>query len=577
MRTAAVVTLVLSAVAGVLAPASADNGIPTTWQSNSGTPRLLPSPSFWLSLSLSLSPTDVATLLIYDFLRHVGPAEVQYVEQPFTDDGGVQQVHVSLAPQSSTPGAVVVSFASSTQSDDAGVYYREDGAKEISFVSAKVTSYSHTTNENGGTYTSPYLYHALVEEVSTNCTLRYEPSLQSGQQPAELSRAVRVPPLASAFGGDPNQSMKLALIGDLGQTSNSMQTMDHLVQDEGIAALLVMGDLSYADNLDERWDNWGRLFEPVLDNTPLMALPGNHEIETDAKDGVSFRPYAHRFQNMPNCQNGCGGFDENGWKANMWHSFDLGSAHIIHVSSYHKYEPGSPQYMWLDRDLKAVDRRKTPWVFVNLHAPWYNSNVAHQGEYQSYDVRRVWQPLVCDSRVNIMFAGHVHSYERVLPTCDNTTVNSATGVTHINIGDGGNREGLYDYWLPGENGRAAPVWSAFREGSYGHGVLDIRNATHAYWTWHRNDDGEKMARDTTWVVNQVAVEAAQEGQRGQDGVGQGPTLVNNFFSVHITFLPLLLVLMLAAYSAFVTVVLLRRRRGERDYDRLTELTATDKV
>ena len=44
-----------------------------------------------------------------------------------------------------------------------------------------------------------------------------------------------------------------------------------------------------------------------------------------------------------------------------------------------------------------------------------------------------------------------------------------------------------------------------------------------------------------------------------------------------TFLPLLLVLMLAVYSAFVTVVLLRRRRGERDYDRLTELTATDKV
>ena len=72
-------------------------------------------------------------------------------------------------------------------------------------------------------------------------------------------------------------------------------------------------------------------------------------------------------------------------------------------------------------------------------------------------MKKAWQPLLCAAGVNIMFAGHVHSYERVLPTCDNTTVNSATGVTHINIGDGGNREGLYDYWLPGENGRAAPV------------------------------------------------------------------------------------------------------------------------
>ena len=29
------------------------------------------------------------------------------------------------------------------------------------------------------------------------------------------------------------------------------------------------------------------------------------------------------------------------------------------------------RYMWLEEDLASIDRAKTPWIFVNLHAPWY--------------------------------------------------------------------------------------------------------------------------------------------------------------------------------------------------------------
>lgn len=559
---AAVVGLLLAAVLAsaqqpdvvVASQQQEDLGIPTSWQTGAD--------ESGGALSWDESAIELAAAAESEWQ--------EFVSTPFTDDGGVQQVHVSLAPQLETPGAIVVSFASSTHSTEAGVHYAEEGSNgSPKFAPARVTSYEHTTEENNGTYVSPYLYHALIEEVSTNRTVLYEPVLeQTLRSERELTRQVRVPPLASAFGGDPSQGMRLALIGDLGQTSNSIQTMRHLAQeieDDQLAALLIMGDLSYADNLDERWDDWGRMFEPVLERIPMFGLPGNHEIETDSADGVEFRPYAHRFQNMPNCKNGCGGFDDKGWKANMWHSFDLGSAHIVHVSSYHPYEQGTPQYMWLDRDLKSVDREKTPWVIVNLHAPWYNSNVAHQGEWQSTEVRKTWQPLLCDARVNIMFAGHVHSYERIHPTCSNATVNYVTGVTHVNIGDGGNREGLYNNWLPGENGRAGPVWSAFREGSYGHGILDIKNATHAYWQWHRNKDGEKKTRDSTWIVNYVAVEA---WGREEDEVGA--TFVNNFLSIRISPLPLVFVLGLVAYSVVATLMLIKSRRKQRagEYDRL---------
>ena len=31
-----------------------------------------------------------------------------------------------------------------------------------------------------------------------------------------------------------------------------------------------------------------------------------------------------------------------------------------------------------------------------------------------------------------------------------------------------------------------PKWSAFREPSFGHGMLLLQNLTHAQWRWHRN-------------------------------------------------------------------------------------------
>ena len=76
------------------------------------------------------------------------------------------------------------------------------------------------------------------------------------------------------------------------------------------------------------------------------------------------------------------------------------------------------------------------------------------------------------------------------------------GVVHINIGDGGNREGHYDYWLPGvvpseppppppqqqqqrqqlqqqrqqqqqQRQPPHPSWSAFRRAEFGHGKLQL--------------------------------------------------------------------------------------------------------
>jgi Icc-related predicted phosphoesterase len=80
------------------------------------------------------------------------------------------------------------------------------------------------------------------------------------------------------------------------------------------------------------------------------------------------------------------------------------------LGSYTDFDEHSQQYKWLEADLGSIDRKKTPWVIVLLHAPWYNTNYAHQGEGES--MRKAMEELLYKARVDVVFAGHVHAYER---------------------------------------------------------------------------------------------------------------------------------------------------------------------
>jgi len=46
-----------------------------------------------------------------------------------------------------------------------------------------------------------------------------------------------------------------------------------------------------------------------------------------------------------------------------------------------------------------------------------------------------------------------------------------------------------------------PSYSAFREASFGHTLLKIKNRTHAHYTWHRNKEDEAVIADSIWLKN----------------------------------------------------------------------------
>ncbi|CAM8949976.1 unnamed protein product [Rhodiola kirilowii] len=88
-------------------------------------------------------------------------------------------------------------------------------------------------------------------------------------------------------------------------------------------------------------------------------------------------------------------------------------------------------------------------------------------------MRKAMESILYKARVDIVFSGHVHAYERFTRIYDNKA--DPSGPIYITIGDGGNREGLAREFEKLKD----PSLSLFREASFGHGRLRIISGKHA--------------------------------------------------------------------------------------------------
>eukprot|EP00128_Syssomonas_multiformis_P008765 Colp12_sorted_trinity150504_noHs@23214 len=325
-------------------------------------------------------------------------------------------------------------------------------------------------------YESGYIHRVVFKNLQPKTTYFYK----CGDESVQASETFKFTTPAQVGRNNP---VVFSVIGDVGQTSYSIDTYKHVVGDESIEVAVHVGDLSYANSVQTRWDNWGRIVEKVSAQTPYMVAVGNHEVEKSSELGKNFLAYQTRFATP-----------DNGMSSeykNLWYSFNVGNAHWIILNSYSSFTKGTDQYNWLVADLASIDRSATPWVFVLVHAPWYNSNEAHQDEKESYGMKAAMEKLVFDAKVDVVFAGHVHAYERS-SRIYNDEINSE-GPYYINIGDGGNREGLADTFLD------QPEWSEVRHAAFGYGRLETVNATHAHWLW-QPDDLLNVQSDSFWIV-----------------------------------------------------------------------------
>ena len=216
---------------------------------------------------------------------------------------------------------------------------------------------------------------------------------------------------------------------------------------------------------------------------------------------------------------------------NFWYSFDYGLAHFVSIDGEtdFPYSPewpfirdnsdGEPtesqtyvtdsgpfgaidgnqwkvasayqQLQWLEADLAAVDRSKTPWVIAMTHRPMYSSEVS---SYQS-NVRQAFEPILLKYNVDVYLSGHIHWYERLWPLNNHTIVsdnviNSNTyltgngkALTHLINGMAGNIESHSTLGT-------APVQNytaVLDQEHYGFSKFTFHDAQHATWEFVKGD------------------------------------------------------------------------------------------
>ncbi|OWZ23938.1 Iron(III)-zinc(II) purple acid phosphatase [Phytophthora megakarya] len=329
-------------------------------------------------------------------------------------------------------------------------------------------------------YTSPWLHHVTIpgDKLSPDTTYYYQCGDAAGGWSTVYSFKTAIP-----VGSEAPQTF--GIIGDLGQTEYSRQTVRHLAgYQTKMSAIVCAGDLSYADSEQYRWDRWGKLMEPLIARMPWMIAPGNHEMELPCQPDVSeFVAYQTRFR-MPYER------ENRLQRRNLYYGFRVGFVHFIILTPYVDSTSTSLQYEWVQQEFQRVDRSITPWVVVIMHGPWYNSNTAHQGMEPHMGMKKNMEDILYRNKVDVIVAGHVHAYERSHPVYEEKVVQD--GPVYVVLGDAGNREGLAPTYFDPQ-----PEWSAFRQADYGFSMLNVINRTHANMQWFEDRaEGDAILRDT---------------------------------------------------------------------------------
>mmetsp|Transcript_35991 Transcript_35991/g.113112 ORF Transcript_35991/g.113112 Transcript_35991/m.113112 type:complete len:275 (-) Transcript_35991:1064-1888(-) len=182
--------------------------------------------------------------------------------------------------------------------------------------------------------------------------------------------AYRIPPMSEQVfhfvapkAVDPKSKITFGVVGDLGQTQDSLTTMDGLGEHaDSLDGVLLIGDLSYSDGYGPRWDSFGRLAQPVFSGLLSATVGGNHEFDF----GEAWVGLRARWPAPPKPTHLRGGATD----APLYYSYEVGPVHVLALNSYMDGTQGGELYDFVDADLKSVDRARTPWVIAFWHTPW---------------------------------------------------------------------------------------------------------------------------------------------------------------------------------------------------------------
>ena len=171
---------------------------------------------------------------------------------------------------------------------------------------------------------------------------------------------------------------------------------------------------------------------PLIRSTLFVAAPGNHDlIEGDLDkypDGLAYFYYWDQPRNGPVAEAGAKGapllkgspgrqrafLDAAGpaYPRTANFSFEAGDVHwtVLDSNTYTDWT-AAPLRAWLDADLASPAAKMAAWRVVAFHHTTFHSGKAHADDQRM----RLVAPSLEAGRVDLVFNGHVHNYQRTYP------------------------------------------------------------------------------------------------------------------------------------------------------------------
>jgi acid phosphatase type 7 len=225
--------------------------------------------------------------------------------------------------------------------------------------------------------------------------------------------------LASASAGGESASVRIASVvpapvtavaaGDIAscEGEGDAETAT-LVRELDPDVVLTLGDNAYPSGAP---DEFARCYEPTWGafRERTRPAPGNHDYATPGAAGY----FGYFGERAPS----------------PYYGFDLGAWHIVSLNSELDHDAASPQVRWLRADLRR-DRHRCELLY--WHRPRWNGG-RHPPDATT---QPLWQAAF-DYGVDVVLAGHEHSYQRFRRLDARGRPDRRHGVQQLIVGTGG--------------------------------------------------------------------------------------------------------------------------------------------
>ena len=244
------------------------------------------------------------------------------------------------------------------------------------------------------------------------------------------------------------QPTRIWVVGDSGTANaNARAVRDaylNLTGDAYTHLFLMLGDNAYDDGTDSEYQRAVfNTYPTILRQTPVWPTLGNHDGRS-ANSGNESGVYYNIFT-LPRLGE-LGGM-ASGTEA--YYSFDYANIHFIVLDSFDTNRSANGAMMtWLRDDLMS---HLQPWVIAFWHHPPYSKG-SHNSDSESnlIQMRQNALPILEAGGVDLVLAGHSHSYERSYLIDGHYGNSGSFSASHQIDGGDGRVDGDGAYEKPGE-------------------------------------------------------------------------------------------------------------------------------